>query len=63
MSSDLFSQYGNNGGNDIFSKFNEFRSNFQGDPKAKVQELLNSGQMSQEQYNMLSAMARQFINK
>ena len=64
MSNPLFQQFGNQGlGNDIFSKFNEFRSNFQGDPKAKVQELLNTGQMSQEQFNMLSQMAQKFMSK
>lgn len=64
MSNLLFQQFGNQngGGNDLFSKFNEFRSSFQGDPKAKVQELLNTGQMSQEQFNMLSAMAQKFMS-
>lgn len=64
MSNPLFQQFGNQngGGNDLFSKFNEFRSNFKGDPKAKVQELLNTGQMSQEQFNMLSTMAQKFMS-
>ena len=30
----------------MIRQFNEFRQSFQGDPKAKVQELLTSGQMS-----------------
>lgn len=64
MSNPLYQQYGpKSGGNDIFSKFNEFRSSFQGDPKAKVQELLNTGQMSQEQFNTLSALAQKFMQK
>ena len=41
-------------------QFNEFRQSFQGDPKAKVQELLTSGQMSQSQFNELQGMARAF---
>jgi hypothetical protein len=45
----------------IMQQFDAFRKNFQGDPKEKVQELLNSGQMSQEQFNMLSQMAQKFI--
>lgn len=59
----LYRMYGNtpSGGNDIFSQFNQFKNQFQGDPKAKVQELLNSGQMSQDQFNMLSAMAQNFL--
>lgn len=44
----------------MVQQFNEFRQAFQGDPKQKVQELLNSGQMSQSQFNELQGMARQF---
>lgn len=44
----------------MMQSFQHFASNFKGDPKQKVQELLNSGQMSQEQYNALQNMARQF---
>ena len=43
----------------MIQQFNQFRQTFNGDPRAKVQELLNSGQMSQEQYNQLSQMANQ----
>lgn len=52
-----------NGGNNfvnLLNQFNNFKRNFKGDPKQKVQELLNSGQMSQEQLNQLEQMARQF---
>lgn len=45
---------------DMMNKFNAFRSTFQGNPQQKVQELLNSGQMSQEQFNQLSTMAQLF---
>lgn len=45
--------------NDILSRFLAFKSSFQGDPKQKVQELLNSGQMTQEQYNALAQRAQQ----
>lgn len=44
----------------MIRQFNEFRQSFQGDPKAKVQELLTSGQMSQRQFNELQGMARAF---
>lgn len=33
------------------------------DPKAKVQELLNSGQMTQEQFNQYRMMANQLTGK
>ncbi len=44
----------------MVSQFNAFRSTFQGNPQQKVQELLNSGQMTQEQFNQLSQLAQQF---
>ena len=59
----LFNSGQNGGGmfnNNMLSQFNNFRSTFHGNPQAKVQELLNSGQMSQEQFNQLSSMAREF---
>lgn len=40
--------------------FNEFKNAFKGDPKQQVQELLNSGKMTQEQFNQLSQIANQF---
>jgi len=45
--------------NNLMRQLNQFRQNFQGDPQQKVQELLNSGQMSQEQFSKLSQMANQ----
>ena len=60
----LFNMFGNQQGpfnnNNIINQFNQFQSTFQGDPKQKVQDLLNSGQMSQEQFNQLSSMAQVF---
>lgn len=44
----------------LMNQFQQFKSQFQGDPKAQVQELLNSGKMTQEQFNQLSSMAQQF---
>ena len=43
----------------LMSRLNQFRESFQGDPKQQVQQLLNSGRMSQDQYNQLSQMATQ----
>lgn len=40
-------------------QFNQFRSSFRGDPRQKVQELLSSGQMTQQQFQQLSSMAQQ----
>ena len=44
----------------MLQRFNQFRSTFSGDPKQVVQNLLNSGQMSQQQFNQLQQMASQF---
>ena len=46
----------------IIQQLNQFRQSFQGDPKQQVQQLLNSGKMSQNQYNQLSQMATQIQN-
>ena len=44
----------------VMQQFNQFRSTFQGDPKAKVQELVRNGQMSQQQFEQFSRMANDF---
>lgn len=46
----------------MMSQFNRFKQNFSGDPQAQVQQLLDSGQMTQSQFNQLSQMATQFQN-
>lgn len=45
----------------MMQQFNQFRSTFQGDPKAQVEQLLKSGKMSEEQYKQLEALAKQFM--
>ena len=63
MPSPLYNAFGNrpsgNTGN-IFQQFNQFKRMFNGNPKQQVQELLNSGRMSQSQFNHLKQMAEQF---
>jgi replicative DNA helicase len=57
------SQNNENGFNNPFQmiqKFNEFRQNFTGDPKQMVEQLLQSGRMSQQQFQQLSQMASEF---
>ena len=46
----------------LVNQLNQFRQSFSGDPKQQVQQLLNSGRMSQSQYNQLSQMATQIQN-
>ena len=40
-------------------QFRNFQNQFNGDPRDQVQQLLNSGQMTQEQFNQLSNIANQ----
>lgn len=47
-------------GNDFLTRFQQFRNTFAGDPKQKVEELLRSGRVSQEQYDAAVRMANQF---
>ena len=46
----------------MINQFNNFKNSFQGNPQQIVQQLLQSGKMSQAEYNQLSQMALQFKN-
>lgn len=43
----------------VMQRFQQFRQAFTGDPRQKVQELLNSGRINQQQYNQAVQMAQQ----
>lgn len=64
MNNPIYQQYG--GGtmpgnmNGIFQRFQQFQQMFKGDPRQQVQQLLNSGRVSQDQYNQAVQMAQQF---
>lgn len=45
--------------NNIMQRFQQFQRMFKGDPKQQVQQLLNSGKVSQSQYNQAVQMANQ----
>ena len=45
----------------FINKFNQFRSTFSGNPEAQVKQMLQSGRMSQEQFQQLSQMANQIM--
>ncbi len=57
----LYNQINKTNGNDFISRFNQFRQTINGDPRAQVQNLLNSGMVSQEQYNMAVQQANQLM--
>lgn len=41
-------------------KFQQFKQSFQGDPRAEVEKLVQSGKISQQQLNQLQQAASQF---
>ena len=45
---------------EIVQSFEKFKQNIQGDPRQIVQQLLDSGQMSQRDYNIYKQMASDF---
>ena len=46
----------------MMNRFNQFQQSFSGDPRQAVQSLLNSGRMTQAQYEQLSQAATQLQN-
>lgn len=61
MSNPLFNQMQpQNQFTQMMQRFQQFRQQFQGDPRQQVQQLLNSGKISQQQYNNAVQMAQQF---
>lgn len=44
----------------LMQQYRQFRQSFTGDPKAEVEKLLQSGQISQQQLDQVQAMAKQF---
>ena len=45
----------------LLQQFNQFRATLQGDPKQQVEQLLQSGKMSKEQYSQLEQIAKQIM--
>lgn len=56
-----------NGGSNMLANFmnfaNQFRAQSKMTPQQKVQQMLDSGQMTQEQFNQLRAMANRITGK
>lgn len=48
-----------NGMQNIMQRFQQFQQMFRGDPRQQVQQLLNSGRVSQQQYDHAVQMANQ----
>lgn len=41
----------------LLSQFNQFKSTYRGNPQQQIQQMLDSGQITQEQYNNAVRMA------
>jgi hypothetical protein len=66
MANPLFGMFGNSPQPQQANKlqqFQQFINNFRGNPQQKVQELLQNGQMTQEQFNQYSNIANQIIGR
>lgn len=55
----LYGQLNGNQQNDIVSRFNQFRQNFKGNPQEMIQQMLNSGRITQAQYDNAVQQAQQ----
>lgn len=65
MANPIFNMFGgqrNQNGN-IAQRFQEFVSQFRGDPRQRVQDLLNNGQMTPEQFEQYKNIADQLTGK
>lgn len=52
------SQFGNMA--NLVQQFQQFKNTFQGDPQQQVQQLLNSGRITQQQYDQAVQQANAF---
>ncbi len=61
MSNPLYQQMNQqtNSMTNIVQRFQQFKQAFSGDPRQQVQQLLNSGRVTQQQYNQAVQMAQQ----
>ena len=66
MANHLYNQYkqpiSDGGLSQIIEQAKQMRKTFNGNPQQVVQNLLNSGQMSQAQYNQLMPMAQKIAS-
>lgn len=49
--------------NDFINRFNQFRQTFNGNPQQIVQNMINSGRISQTQVNQLAQQANQIYQQ
>lgn len=64
MANPLFNTLNRNNNNpfaQIINQVNEMQKTFKGNPKAEVERLMQSGQMTQEQFNQFAQVANQVM--
>lgn len=69
MANSLYNEYANSGQSapgdggftDFVNQWQQFRAQYQGDPRQQIQQMLQSGQITQEQLNRAQQLAQQFI--
>lgn len=61
MSNPLYDQFGQVNNNNIMNRFKQFQQTFKGDPRQIIQNMLNSGQITQEQLNNAMNKANQLM--
>jgi vancomycin permeability regulator SanA len=59
MSNPLFGMMQNQMPGGLMQRFQQFQQMFRGDPRQQIQQMLNSGKISQNQYNQAVQMAQQ----
>lgn len=59
----LYKQLNPPAGNNIISQFLQFRKNFTGNPQEIVQNMLNTGRVSQSQINMYAQQANELYKQ
>ena len=62
MANQLYEQMmGGNKNKNFLQRFNQFRQNFSGNPQQQIQRMLNSGQITQDQYNRAVQQAQNIM--
>ncbi len=61
MNNSLYNDFGpKDNVSQFINEINNFKRNFQGDPKAEVEKMMRNGQLSQAQFNEFAQIANQF---
>lgn len=61
MANQLFNMIGDQSPNNIIQQFNQFKKSFSGNPQQMIQQMLNSGRITQDQLNSAMQKANQMM--